>query len=106
MGLVIKFIVLANIVSLNLTQHYPSLGSFLDPQFTKEGKPYGPIRYKEIVKERYLISKNMNTSYNEIGQITPIERKYIMEFIIDEIKKSNELVEKRKNEARKNKGGR
>lgn len=77
---------------------YPSQGSFLDPQTTKDGKPYGPVRYKEIVKERYLISKNINTSYNELGQITPAERKYLMEFIIEEIKKSNEIMEAKKKE--------
>lgn len=84
---------------------YPLQGSFLDPQTTKDGKPYGPIRYKEIVKERYLISKNMNTSYNELGQITPTERKYLMEFIIEEIKESKRLMEEKKREI-KNKNGR
>lgn len=75
---------------------YPSQGSFLDPQLTKDGKPYGPWRYKEIVKERYLISKNINTSYNEIGKITPVERKYLIEFLAEEIKKSKELAEQAK----------
>lgn len=75
---------------------FPSQGSFLDPQLTKDGKPYGPIRYKEIVKERYLISKNLNTSYNEIGQITPTERQYLIEFIAEEIKLSKKYVEEQK----------
>jgi hypothetical protein len=75
---------------------YPSQGSFLDPQLTKDGKPYGPWRYKEIVKERYLISKNINTSYNEVGKITPVERKYLIEFLAEEIKKSKELAEQAK----------
>lgn len=77
---------------------YPSQGSFLDPQTTNDGKPYGPIRYKEIVKERYLLSKNMNTSYNELGQITPTERKYLMEFLIEEIKESKKAMEEKKRE--------
>lgn len=66
---------------------------------TKDGKPYGPHRFKEIVKERYLISKNINTSYNDIGKMTPIERDYIIEFIADEIKRSKELIEKQKQES-------
>lgn len=70
---------------------------------TKDGKPYGPIRYKEIVRERYLISKNMNTSYNEIGKITPVERDYLIEFISDEIKRSNEIVEQQKQKAKSGK---
>lgn len=68
----------------------------MDPQFTKDNKPYGPFRYKEIVKERYLISKTINTSYNEIGQITPTERRYILEFIAEEVQKSKEIIEERK----------
>ncbi len=62
-------------------------------QQTKDGKPYGPIRYKEIVRERYLISKNMNTSYNEVGKITPLERGYLLEFIADEIQRSKKVIE-------------
>ena len=70
----------------------------MDPQLTKDGKPYGPARFKELVKERYLISKNMNTSYEEVGRMTPIERKYIIEFMVDEIKREKELIEKKKQE--------
>lgn len=70
----------------------------MGPPFDKDGKPYGPIRYKEIVKERYIISKNLNTSYTDIGKITPRERSYLIEFIADEIKRSKELAEKRKKE--------
>lgn len=65
---------------------YPSQGSFLDPQLTSDGKPYGPYRFKEIVRERYLISREINTSYNDIGQLTPAERGYLIEFIADDIK--------------------
>lgn len=72
----------------------------MDPQLTKDGKPYGPSRYKELVKERYLISKAMNTSYNDIGKITPLERQYIIEFIIEERKKEEELIKKRIDEVK------
>lgn len=68
----------------------------MDPQLTKDGKPYGPFRYKEIVKERYLISKNMNTSYNDLGKITPLERRYLLEFLADEVKQTKEAIEKQK----------
>lgn len=73
----------------------------MDPQLTNDGKPYGPVRFKEIVKERYLISKNINTSYNDTGQITPLERRYIIEFMYEEVKKQKELIEeqKRKNQS-------
>lgn len=77
--------------------------NFLDQQFTKDGKPYGPIRYKEIVKECYLISKNINTSYNDVLQMTPTERNYILEFLVEEAKHNQELIEKRKAERELNK---
>lgn len=67
----------------------------MDPVLTSDGKPYGPERYKEIAKERYLISKNCNTSYNDIGKITPIERGYLMEFIVIDEDKKREMLEQR-----------
>ena len=73
----------------------------MDPQLTKDGKPYGPKRFKEIVLERYLISKNINTSYNDIGQLTPIEREYLLEFIADEQKRSQEYIKEQKSKMKK-----
>lgn len=74
--------------------------NFLDPQSIKDknGKliPYGPFRFKEIVQERYLISKNINTSYTDTAKITPLERRYILEFIVDEMKKTQQFIEEKK----------
>lgn len=66
---------------------------------TSNGKLFAPERFKEIVKERYLISRFSNTSYNEVGNITPLEREYLLEFIYDEKKKEQEAYE----EAKRNK---
>ena len=63
---------------------------------TNEGEPYGPARYKEIVKERYLISKHTNTSYADTESITPTERNYLIEFITEELQKQQEAYEKAK----------
>lgn len=68
----------------------------MDPQLTNDGKPYGPWRYKELVRERYYISKTINTSYSDTGQLTPIEREYILEFITDEIKMAQKKAEELK----------
>lgn len=68
---------------------------------TKDGKPYAPIRFKEIVKERYLISKTINTSYNDLGEITPAERRYLLEFIQEELEMKNKLMEKAKAERKR-----
>lgn len=70
----------------------------MDPTLTKDNKPYGPVRFKEIVQERYFISKNINTSYNDIGKIAPIEREYLLEFIVDEQKQTQKKLDELKNQ--------
>lgn len=75
-----------------ISQPFPSHQNFLDPQLTDDGQPYGPTRYKEIVKERYLISKNINTSYNDSGELTPLERTYILQFIMDDMEKQKAAI--------------
>lgn len=67
----------------------------MDPQLTKDGKPYGPYRYKQLVHERYLIAKHGNISYADTSNITPLERNYILEFITDELQRQHELYEKK-----------
>ena len=71
--------------------------NFLDPQFIND-QPYAPIRYKELVKECYLISKNINTSYTDVLNITPTERTYLLEFLIAEAKQREEIIARRKAE--------
>lgn len=65
---------------------------------TEDGKPYGPHRYKDIVKERYIISKHTHTSYGDTETITPLERSYILEFITDDLERQHEMYEKAKAE--------
>jgi len=60
---------------------------------TRDGKPYGPIRYKEIVRECYIIAKNSNTPYTDLMNITPIEKSYLMEFIADEFEANKKATE-------------
>ena len=55
-------------------------------------------QFKDLVKERYLVSKHTHTSYLDTAHITPVERKYIFEFITDELQKQKEAYEKLKND--------
>lgn len=81
-------------------QHFfASQVNFLDPQ-TRDGKPYGPIRYKEIVNECVIISKNLNTSYKDILQVTPIERKYMLEYLLREADQVKKRIEEAKEKNR------
>ena len=67
--------------------------SFLDPTLTSDGKPFAPHRFKEITKERYLISKYCNTSYKDLDKVSPTERAYLLEFIYDELQKEQQAYE-------------
>ncbi len=70
--------------------------NFLDPISTSDGRPYGPHRFREITKERYLISKYSHTSYKDLDKVTPMERAYLLEFIYDELQREHEAYEEAK----------
>lgn len=69
---------------------------------TEDGNYYGPTRFKEIAKERYLISKHINTSYDDTEQITPIERQYLLEFILEDLEHEKKMYEEAKQKMNKN----
>ena len=82
--------------------------SFLDPNTIKvkneDGKEeevlYAPKRYKEIVTECYLLSKNLNTSYMDIMKITPLERGYLIQLLRQDFDEKKKLYEKEIQESR------
>ena len=55
--------------------------SFLDPPQSNDGTPYGPKRYKEIVRECWYISDALHTSYTDVLDISFQERLYLIECI-------------------------
>lgn len=67
--------------------------SFLDQRFNEDGSPYAPIRYKELVRINYAISKNCNTSYLDVLKLSPRERDYLWEFIVEEAERTKEMIE-------------
>nr|DAU15506.1 MAG TPA: hypothetical protein [Caudoviricetes sp.] len=38
-----------------------------------------------------MISKHLNTSYVDLGKITPVERKYLLEFLMQDAEEENKL---------------
>ena len=68
--------------------------NFLDPSLTSDGKPYGPVRYKEIINERYLISKFCHTSYSDVATMTPMEREYLLSFILNDLQRERDAHDK------------
>ncbi len=77
--------------------------SFLDPQISKDGKPFGPKRYKEIVKECWYISDHTNTSYTDVLDISFQERVYLIECINEKIDNTNKAIEAAKANNKKKK---
>ena len=70
--------------------------SFFDPLLTSDGKPYATERFRQIVQERYIISKHSNTSYIDTLEVTPTERTYLIQFILDDLQKQKDMIDKQK----------
>ena len=75
--------------------------SFLDPQTSKDGKPYGPKRFKEIVKECWYISDRLNTSYTDVLDMSVQERIYLTECIVAKEEAAQKAIERIKNNNKK-----
>ena len=78
---------------MKLSLPFANNQTFLDPLYTETGEPYGPARYKRIVQECYLISKNMNTSYADVLKMTPIEREYLINFLLEDYNEKKKAME-------------
>ena len=77
--------------------------SFLDPQTSKDGTPYGPKRFKELVKECWFVSDNTHTSYTDVLDISFLERLYLIECINEKQKATEAAIEASKKKQQLNK---
>ena len=67
--------------------------SFLDPQLSNDGQPYGPKHYKELVKECWFISDQLNTSYTDVLDLSFQERVYLIECINEKQKATQKAID-------------
>ena len=74
--------------------------SFLDPQTSNDGTPYGPKRYKDIVRECWYISDNLHTSYTDVLDLSFQERFYLIELINQKQEETKKAIEMRQAENR------
>ena len=72
---------------------FESTMNFFDPHLTSDGRLYGPFRFKELIKERYLISNYTNISYTETGLLSPVEREYISNLVLEDLSKKYQQLE-------------
>jgi len=66
--------------------------SFLDPLTYKDGTPYGPKRYREIVRECWYISDQTHTSYADVLDLSHQERLFLIECIADKQKATQKAI--------------
>lgn len=78
---------------MKLSLTFANNQTFLDPLYTDDGQPYAPARYRRIVQECYLISKNMNTSYSDVLKMTPKEREYLINFLLEDYNDKKQAFE-------------
>ena len=81
---------------MKLRPSFASGPSFLDPQTSNDGSPYGPKRFKEIVKECWYISDSLHTSYTDVLDLSYTERVCL----IENINAKNDATRKAFEEAR------
>ena len=48
---------------------------------------------QNIISEKYQISKRLHTSYLELDEITPFERKALLKLIIDDLEEQKRILE-------------
>lgn len=65
---------------------------FTNPRFNSEGKPFGPWMYNEIIREAAYISRNINTTYSDVLDMTPMERRAVVTDINEYNKKRNDAL--------------
>ena len=75
--------------------------SFLDQQMTSDGRPYGPIRHKQLFEYCFYISKQSNNRVEEIKDWTPLELKYAMDYLDEVNKAQDEAFQKQFNKNKK-----
>ena len=59
--------------------------------------PLGIVKYENLVKECYLISSNINTSYTDLLDISIREKDLLVNLILDKFKREKEELDKAKN---------
>lgn len=60
----------------------------------EDGTPYGPKRYRDIVRECWYISDNLNTSYTDILDISYLERMSLIHLIREKRIATQEAIER------------
>lgn len=72
---------------------FGSMTRFLDLQFSKNDRDITSTIFENLITERFYITKYTNTSYTEVDDITPFERKVLIKLISEDINNRNKAHE-------------
>lgn len=56
-----------------------------DPEFKR-------IMMHNLIHEKYQISKRLHTSFTELDEITPTERKALLKLIVDDLQEQERII--------------
>lgn len=79
---------------VNSTSHFASRKNFLDLQYSRADRDITTKLMETLIEERYYISKFTHTSYIDIDEITPLERKSLVKLVIEDIQAKTEASQK------------
>lgn len=57
-----------------------------DPEFKS-------LVMQNIIQEKYQISKRIHTSFIELDEITPTERKSLLKLLVDDLKEEERIIQ-------------
>lgn len=85
---------------MNSSHDFSMDQSFLDPQLSKNGDPYGPKRFKELVRECWFISDQLHTSYKDVLDMSVTERIHIMSCIQEKQETTQKAIAQARQQAK------
>lgn len=73
--------------------NFKSHPNFFDQQMVTNPEEYYKNRIDGLMRERYLICRQLNTSFIDTNEMTPKEREYIIKLFLEEREKAKEVQE-------------
>ena len=66
--------------------------NFFGLQLTSCSKEEIDQIFSNTLNECYIISKHIHTSFSDVKKMTPTERRFIIKFIVDDMKQEQDLI--------------
>lgn len=66
--------------------------NFFGLQLTSCNKEEIDQIFSNTLNECYIISKHIHTSFSDVKKMTPTERRFIIKFIVDDMKQEQDLI--------------